>query len=91
VFTVTEMETQYTLRHNTLMLHNNTLCVTVHQNHHWVHLINMSTLATCIILVRIFMLLLDLYFETVILKGPDYGSDELQHVAHCCVALQCFI
>ena len=36
------------------------------------------------------MLLIDLYFETVILKVPDYGSDELQHVAHC-VALQCCI
>ena len=34
------METRYTIRHNALMLHDNTLCVTVHQNCHQAHLVH---------------------------------------------------
>jgi hypothetical protein len=34
VFTVTDIQTQYTVKHNTLMLRNNVLHVSVHQYHH---------------------------------------------------------
>ena len=34
VFTVTEIQTKYTVKHNTLLPYNSALHVSAHQNHH---------------------------------------------------------
>jgi hypothetical protein len=50
-FTIIEIRTNFTAKHNILMPHNNVLHVSVHQNHHRAPLLrkfkNTSTFATC--------------------------------------------
>ena len=45
VFTVTEIQTQYTVKHSTLMLYNNVLHVSNHQHYHQATYYN--SLKTC--------------------------------------------
>lgn len=149
MWNILEIQTKYTIRHNTSMLYNNVLHVLVHQEHHhtslWQKLqyilsLHSSTLCfqflyvltmwaglAIIILFRLIPLCLlymkykqsilsnttlqcsktmcymfwfirtiirYVYFKslgTQVIKVPSDGSDEPQHVPHCCIALKCCV